>query len=172
MLKGRRVCGPGGVQARPKKEAARAVRSPSGKRFSSQPWAFPRNFLDARGAEPDFSSSPPKKDCVLTTLLLATPALSPTGSGLVSFLPFLLIIIVFYLLLIRPNQRKQHQWQQMLSNLKTGDKITTSGGIRGTILSIKDDAIQLRIPPDNLRIEVVKSAIASVTTPDEAAKQH
>jgi preprotein translocase subunit YajC len=103
---------------------------------------------------------------VLTTIILAA---SPS-MGLVQLLPFLLIIVVFYLLLIRPNQRKQQQWQKMLNSLKTGDKITTSGGIRGTILSIKDDAIQLRVPPDNLRIEVVKSAIASVTTPDEAAK--
>ncbi len=90
-------------------------------------------------------------------------------SGLVSFLPFILIIAVFYLLLIRPNQKKQQVWQQMLSNLKTGDRITTTGGIRGTILNIKDDTIQLRVPPDNIKLEVVKSAIASVTT-DEAAK--
>ncbi len=55
----------------------------------------------------------------------------------------------------------------MLGSLKAGDRVTTSGGIRGVILSIKDDAIQLRIPPDNLRIEVAKSAIASVTQ-DEA----
>jgi preprotein translocase subunit YajC len=103
---------------------------------------------------------------VLITLLLAA-ALSP---GLVQLLPFILIIIVFYMLLIRPNQRRQQQWQQMLGQLKAGDKITTNGGIRGTILNIKDDTIQLRIPPDNIRIEVVKSAIASVTTPDEAAK--
>jgi preprotein translocase subunit YajC len=106
---------------------------------------------------------------VLTTLLLAAAFAFPSGSGLVSFLPFILIIVVFYLLLIRPNQRKQQAWQQMLGNLKTGDRITTSGGIRGTILNIKDDAIQLRVPPDNIKIEVVKSAIASVTT-DEAAK--
>jgi preprotein translocase subunit YajC len=92
----------------------------------------------------------------------------PIPAGLVQFLPFILIIGVFYLLLIRPNQKKQQAWQQMLSNLKPGDKITTSGGIRGTILSIKDDAIQLRIPPDNVKIEVVKSAIASVTTEDAA----
>ena len=105
----------------------------------------------------------------MTTLLLASPLFSPSGSGLISFLPFLLIIVVFYLLLIRPNQKKQQQWQQMLSSLKAGDKITTTGGIRGTILSIKDDAIQLRVPPDNIRMEVVKSAIASVTT-EEAAK--
>lgn len=101
-----------------------------------------------------------------STILLAAAALPP---GLVSFLPFVLIIGVFYLLLIRPNQKRQQQWQKMLSELKPGDRITTTGGMRGTILSIKDDAIQLRIPPDNIKIEVIKSAIASVTT-DEAAK--
>jgi len=107
----------------------------------------------------------------LTTLLLAGP-LGAGGffsGGLVSLLPFVLIIGVFYLLLIRPNQKRQSQWQDMLSKLKTGDRVTTSGGIRGVILSIKDDTIQLRVPPDNIKLEVVKSAIASVTT-DEAAK--
>lgn len=102
----------------------------------------------------------------MTTLLLAAAGLP---AGIVSFLPFLLIIVVFWFLLIRPNQKKQQTWQQMLKNLKVGDKVTTSGGIRGVILNLKDDTIQLRIPPDNIKIEVVKSAIASVTT-DEAAK--
>jgi preprotein translocase subunit YajC len=100
----------------------------------------------------------------MSTIFLAV-AIPP---GLVSFLPFVLIIGVFYLLLIRPNQKKQQQWQQMLGNLKSGDKVTTTGGIRGTILTIKEDAIQLRVPPDNIKIEVVKSAIASVTTDEEA----
>lgn len=87
-----------------------------------------------------------------------------------TFLPFLLIIAVFYLMLVRPNQRKQKQWQEMLGNLKSGDKITTTGGIRGTILSIKEDTVQLRVPPDNIKLEVVKSAIAAVTTNQEEAK--
>jgi len=78
-------------------------------------------------------------------------------------LPILLIVVVFYFLLIRPQQSRQKKWQDMLTKLKPGDRITTSGGMRGVILSIKDDVIQLRIPPDNLRIEVVKSAIASVS---------
>ena len=99
------------------------------------------------------------------TLLLAG-TLPP---GLVSFLPFVVIIAVFYLLLIRPNQNKQKQWQTMLNNLKPGDKVTTTGGIRGVILSLKDDSIQLRVPPDGIKLEVAKSAIASVTT-EEAAK--
>lgn len=107
-----------------------------------------------------------EKDCTLNSTFLLAAALPP---GLVSFLPFVVIIAVFYLLLIRPNQNKQKQWQQMLSNLKPGDKVTTTGGIRGVIMSIKDDAIQLRVPPDNIKLEVAKSAIASVTT-DEAAK--
>jgi len=97
----------------------------------------------------------------LTFFSLLAPFALPTG--LASFLPFLLIIVVFYFLLIRPQQTRQKRWQEMLGKLKNGDRVTTSGGIRGVILSIKDDAIQLRIPPDNLRIEVVKSAIASVT---------
>ena len=79
-------------------------------------------------------------------------------------LPFLLIIVVFYFLLIRPQQKKQRTWQQMLGSLKPGDRVTTTGGIRGTI---KEDVIQLRVPPDNIRIEVLKSAIGSVTQ-DEA----
>ena len=101
-----------------------------------------------------------------STLLLALPI----PPQVIQFLPFILIIGVFYLLLIRPNQKKQQTWQQMLNNLKPGDKVTTTGGIRGTILSIKEDAIQLRIPPDNIKIEVIKGAIASVTTDDAAGK--
>jgi preprotein translocase subunit YajC len=101
----------------------------------------------------------------LIPIALLAPFALPAGFA--SFLPILLMIVVFYFLLIRPQQSRQRKWQQMLNDLKPGDKITTSGGIRGVVLSIKDDAIQLRIPPDNLRIEVVKSAIASVTQ-DEA----
>lgn len=102
----------------------------------------------------------------LAPLLLA-PVIPP---GLVTFLPFLLIIAVFYLMLVRPNQKKQKQWQEMLGSLKPGDRITTTGGMRGTIISLKEDAVQLRVPPDGIKLEVVKSAIASVTTNQEEAK--
>ena len=99
--------------------------------------------------------------------LLLLPVIPP---DLVTFLPFVLIIAVFYLMLVRPNQKKQKQWQEMLGNLKPGDKVTTTGGMRGTILAIKEDALQLRVPPDNIKIEVIKSAIASVTTNQEESK--
>lgn len=97
--------------------------------------------------------------------------LFPSGlGGLGGILPFVLIFAVFYFLLIRPQQTRQKKWQAMLSNLKSGDRVTTSGGIRGTILSIKDDVLQIRVAPDNIRLEVAKGAIASVVTPDEGSK--
>jgi len=76
----------------------------------------------------------------------------------------LLLIPVLYLVMIRPQQKRQKQWQSMLASIKTGDRVTTAGGIRGIILSIKDDSIVIRVAPDNLKLEIAKNAIASVTT--------
>ena len=85
--------------------------------------------------------------------------------GLVLFLPLILLFAyMFY-----SQQRKQKKWQSLLGGLKTGDKVVTSGGLRGTIVALKDDSLHLRVPPDNLRIEVTRSSIVSVTTPDEQA---
>ena len=67
----------------------------------------------------------------------------------------------------RPQQRKQKKWQAMLSELKNGDKVVTSGGLRGTIISLKDDAVTLRVPPDNLKLEVSRASVVSVTTAEE-----
>jgi preprotein translocase subunit YajC len=91
------------------------------------------------------------------------------GSGIMALLP-LLLIPVLYLLMIRPQQKRQKQWQAMLANIKTGDQVTTAGGIRGIILSIKDDTIIIRVAPDNLKLEVAKHAIASVTTHDSSSE--
>jgi len=88
--------------------------------------------------------------------------------GLGLLLP-LLLIAVFWFVLIMPQQRKQKKWQAMLGQLKTGDKVVTSGGLHGIIVALKDDYIHLRVPPDNLRLEVTRGSIVSVTTQDEAA---
>ena len=83
--------------------------------------------------------------------------------GLVLFLPLILLFVyMFY-----SQSRKQKKWQSLLGSLKTGDKVVTSGGLRGTIVALKDDSVHLRVPPDNLRIEVTRSSVVSVTTPDE-----
>ena len=88
-------------------------------------------------------------------------------SSLLGLLPLVFIFGVFYLLLIRPQQTRQKKWTAVLETLKPGDRVTTSGGLRGIIISIKDDAFQIRCAPDNLRLEVVKTAVVGATTGTE-----
>ena len=91
--------------------------------------------------------------------------------GWLGFAPLIFIFAIFYFLLIMPQQRRQKKWQQMLNDLKTGDKVVTSGGLRGTVIALKDDHLHLRVPPDNLRIEVSRASIVSVGTGEEAASK-
>ncbi len=91
------------------------------------------------------------------------------GGGLGSFAGLPLLLIMFaamYFLLIAPNQKKQKTWQAQLGALKAGDRVTTNGGMRGTIVSLKDDAVILKTQPDGVKFEIVKSGIAAVTTDD------
>ena len=90
--------------------------------------------------------------------------------GLVTILPLIFIFAIFYFLMILPQQRRQKKWQGMLDQLKTGDRVTTSGGLRGTIMALKDDAIHLRVPPNNLVVEVTKASVMQVTTTEEEVK--
>ena len=80
-----------------------------------------------------------------------------------------LFFVALYFLMIAPNQKKQKAWTEMLSGLKSGDRVTTNGGIRGTVLQVKDDVVILRLQPDGIKLEFVKSSIASVTTEDAKA---
>ena len=103
----------------------------------------------------------------INALFLLQSNAAPALPGLLLFAPIILLIgYMFY-----AQQRRQKKWQALLSDLKTGDKVTTSGGIRGTIVALKDDYLHLRVPPDNLRMEVSRSAIVSVTTSDETEKK-
>ncbi|MGA3082552.1 MAG: preprotein translocase subunit YajC [Terracidiphilus sp.] len=88
------------------------------------------------------------------------------GGGLPMLVLLPVMFLLMYMLMIRPQQKKQKQWQAMLGSIKTGDRITTAGGIRGIIVTIKDDAIVIRVAPDGIKLEVAKNAIASVTTQD------
>lgn len=103
--------------------------------------------------------------------LLAIVFAGPGGffGGGFSGLPLLVLMFVaMYFLLIAPNQRKQKTWQAMLAGLKTGDKVTTNGGMRGQVVSVKDDVLVIRTQPDGVKFEIVRSAIAAVTTDDVA----
>jgi preprotein translocase subunit YajC len=93
-----------------------------------------------------------------------------SGSSLLTIAPLIFIFGIFYFLLIMPQQRRQKKWQHMLSELKTGDKVVTSGGLRGTIVALRDDSIHLRVPPDNLRLEVTRASVVSVGSGEEATK--
>jgi preprotein translocase subunit YajC len=93
---------------------------------------------------------------------------APQGPGIVGMLlPLGLVFLVFYFLLIRPQQVRQKKWNEILTTLKAGDKVTTAGGVRGVIIAVKDDAFHLRVPPDNLRLEVTKQSVVTVNRDDE-----
>jgi len=92
------------------------------------------------------------------------------GMGWLSIAPLIFIFAIFYFLLIMPQQRRQKKWHAMLDHLKTGDKVTTSGGLRGTIMALKDDSIHLRVPPNNLVVEVTKASVTQVTTTEDEVK--
>ena len=91
-------------------------------------------------------------------LLQAAPS---SGSPLLSFLPLLLIVAIFYFLVFMPMQRQRKQQQQMLRELQNGDVVVTSGGIIGTIVSITDDKLVLRVKPGDTKLEFLRSAVSS-----------
>ena len=92
------------------------------------------------------------------------------GASLLQFLPLVAVGLVFYFLLILPNQRRQKQQQVMIANLKNGDRVTTTGGIRGTIVGLKDEFIVLRVPPEQVKLEVLRSAVVSLEEPPPEQK--
>jgi len=92
------------------------------------------------------------------------------GGGMSLLLMFVPMIALFYFLLVLPQQRRQKKWTAMLDQLKTGDRVTTSGGLRGIIVALKDDSLHLRIAPDNLRVEVTKASVMQVSTAEEEKK--
>jgi preprotein translocase subunit YajC len=105
-------------------------------------------------------------DCLLINppVLAADPGV---GGGLVQLLPFVLIFGIFYFLLILPQQRQRRKVQDMLANLKTGDRVITNGGIYGTIVAFKDaSVVQLQVA-SQVKIDVARSAVASLQ-PSEA----
>lgn len=92
---------------------------------------------------------------------LAGPGPSP--SPFLSFLPILLIFMVFYFLLIRPQQKRQRELQKLVENLKKGDRIVTTGGMIGTVSSIQEDYVVIKTGDgEGIKIEVLKSSISGL----------
>ena len=96
----------------------------------------------------------------LVVLLQSSPA---AGNPLVSFLPILLIFAIFYFLLFMPMQKQRKQQQKMIRELQNGNMVATSGGIVGSIVAINDDdTLILRVKPDNIKLQVARSAVTNV----------
>ena len=87
--------------------------------------------------------------------------------GLAQLLPIVLIIVIFYVLLIRPQQKRQRQLQETIASLKTGDRVITTGGIIGVITAVRDTSFMIR-SADKTILEIARSAIAGI---DEEGKQ-
>jgi len=93
-----------------------------------------------------------------------------SGSGFAQFVPLILIFVIFYFFLIRPQQKKIKDHKSMVSSLQRGDEVITSGGIVGKIERVlDDDRVELTIS-ENVIIEVIKSTIQSITNQQQAKK--
>jgi preprotein translocase subunit YajC len=87
---------------------------------------------------------------------------APAANPLISFLPILAIFAIFYFLLFMPMQRQKKKQQKMLQELQTGNQVLTSGGIVGTIVALEADTVVLRVKPDNIKIQVARSAVSAL----------
>ncbi len=102
--------------------------------------------------------------------LQTQPANPQASNPLVGFLPIILIFAIFYLLLFMPMQRQRKRQRQLLAELQNGNTVLTSGGIVGTIIAIDNDMLVLRVKPDNVKLQVARSAVASLVTGEGANK--
>jgi preprotein translocase subunit YajC len=94
---------------------------------------------------------------------------APPGFDLISLLPLVLIFVVFYFLLIRPQQKKMKVHREMVASLKRGDKVVTSGGIIGSVVKVEDGELLVEIAKD-VRVRVVRGTISDVLGKPEPAK--
>ncbi len=107
---------------------------------------------------------------MLHFLETATPAM--TGADMLSPLLIMgIMLVAMYLLMIRPENKRKKEAEQMRSAVKTGDKITTVGGIVGTVVHVKDDKVVIETSADQVRVELCKWAISSNETAAAAAEQ-
>ena len=107
---------------------------------------------------------------LLTTAAAATGESGDIWSSLLTYAPIVIVIIAFYFVLIRPQQKKDKEDKAMRENLDIGDEIVTAGGIVGRIVSIKDDTLVIETGSDRSKIRITKWAVSQSLTAAEAAK--
>jgi preprotein translocase subunit YajC len=102
-------------------------------------------------------------------LTVAVLQSATAASFIVNVLPILAIVAIFYFLVIAPASKQRKKTEAMLSALKKGDRVLTSGGIYGTVQGVESDVVHLRIA-ENVKVRVAKSAIASIVAGESAAE--
>jgi preprotein translocase subunit YajC len=107
------------------------------------------------------------EDALIPAWFLLQAASGPSPNPVLNFLPLILIFGIFYFLMLRPMSKQRKDQQKMISELRSGNVVLTNGGIIGTIVSLTDDTIILRVKPDNIKIQVARSAVSS-RMPDES----
>ncbi|MDG1138349.1 MAG: preprotein translocase subunit YajC [Opitutales bacterium] len=93
-------------------------------------------------------------------LAMAAPGGQPGGNGLMGILPFVVMLVAFYFLIIAPQNKKRKQHQKMIDTLEKGTKVKTSGGLLGTVTGVKDDCFVIRIS-ENVKVEIAKEAVSA-----------
>ena len=99
---------------------------------------------------------------------------SASGSStnvLANFLPLIAIVAIFYFLVFMPMQRQKKQQAEMLAGLQAGTDVVTTGGIIGTIVSISNDTLILRVKPDNIKLQVSRAAISSLVGSEKSSSE-
>ena len=86
-------------------------------------------------------------------------------------MPIVLMVAIFYFLVFMPMRRQQKNQKEMLKSLVNGQTVVTSGGIIGTIVGVSDDTVILRVKPDNLKLQISRSAVTNVMKPEDQAKK-
>lgn len=98
-----------------------------------------------------------------------TGVLLQAGAAFLQLVPLLAIFLIIYLLIILPERKRRKQLQELVANLKVGDKVITTGGIHGTILSLRDDTMVIR--SDQSRLEMARNAVIGLQEPRSEEKQ-
>jgi preprotein translocase subunit YajC len=96
---------------------------------------------------------------------------APATNPIMSFLPLVFIVAIFYFLVFMPMQRQKKQTAQMLANLQSGAEVLTTGGIVGTVVSISGDLLIVRVKPDNVKLQIARSAVSSLVNATAAAEE-
>ena len=99
----------------------------------------------------------------------ANQAARPQGNLLQVLFPFILVFVIFYLLIILPSRKKQRRHQEMVEQLKAGDKIITTGGIFGTVMGVQKDRIEVKVS-SNVKIDITKGAVGTILSEQKEVK--